>query len=162
MGARENIYRYLDVTGDGTGSTDGAVDGSSTPVLLKYLPTATVKIERMLVYIRDGGGFRAEYYGSISAGITNGITVKTYDQSVEDVDLTAGLAVKTNADWARLCYDATRIDFGSGDNFLSVRWTFSKSGRPLTLDNGDELRVTLADDFSDLVEHRFMIQGYRP
>ncbi len=154
-----NFFAYLDTVGNGTGSSDGAVDASGADVVLKYVPTKGVKIHRMLVFIRDSGAIQAERYGAISNGLTNGILMIATD-GTESVDLMGGLPVKSNADWSRNCYDMQPLTFGSGDNFVNVRWTFAKSGIPLIMEAGDSLEVTLQDDLSGLVEHRFKIEGY--
>ena len=156
----QQVFEYLDTVGNGTGSTDGAVDGSGTDVVLKYTAVEETQIARMIVHIRDNAAFRASYYGAISGGLTNGILVQVTDAS-GTIDLCAGVPIKANAGWSRVCYDVSYLDFGAGDNFLGVRWTFAKSGRPLVLEPTDVFSVTIQDDCSTLVEHTFFIQGHK-
>jgi hypothetical protein len=78
------------------------------------------------------------------------------------LDLMDGSNVKSVVGWAEHCYDITEHSFGSGNNFVVVRWTFEHAGRPLILDsfNDEKLVVTINDDLSSLVHHEFQIQGH--
>lgn len=154
-------------------------DGSGTNTLICpfrfYIKPAAGKvmhITRVLAHIRDTA-INADDYGAISGSLTNGITVKVVNDSGTIIDLTDGVTIKTSADWARVCYDAVPQTWGAGDEFLSARWTFTKSGEAITLqsdtyggadglavDKGNErLEVTLHDDLGGLVEHYFLAQG---
>lgn len=118
------------------------------------------ELARVLVYIEDTVGVSAEKYGNITAGLTNGITFIHKNGGVE-YDLMDGDVIKSNADWARECYDAQLLAWGSGNQMVTVRWTFSKSGIPIKLegDQGDQLIVRINDDLSGLVAHYFRFQG---
>jgi hypothetical protein len=116
----------------------------------------------MLVYVEDAGAFAAEEYGAIPT-LTNGVLVQKHDANGLVTDLTGGKPVKSNAQWSRTCYDMQEQSFGTGNNHIAVRWTFSKAGSPVVLDGtkGEFLRVLLNDDLSGLVEHNFFVQGLR-
>ena len=160
---RTTIFRYLDTVGDGTGTKNANVDGSSTPVVFKIKPAAgqIFRISSMITTIRDAGTFGAEGYGVLSE-LSNGVDVLTYDGAATVLDLTDGLSLTTNASWARACYDADVKTWGAGDQFLSARWTFAKSGQMIRLDGdaGEELRIVVNDNLTGLVEHYFFINGY--
>lgn len=156
------IYRFLDTVGDGTGTKDAAVNGSSTAVTYKYQPPNGViaVIARMLVHYGDTLAPSADDYGNITA-LTNGLLVQVRNVVDDSVvtDLLDGEPIKKNSDWSRFCYDLGLDDFGAGDNFLKVRWTFSKSGQPLEIHDAQYLCAVIQDDLTGLVEHHFMIQG---
>lgn len=155
-----HIYRYLDTAGNGTG-TKNAIGDYSTPdeFYISGPSSGRMVLERMIIHVRDGSGFSAEKYGGLTA-LTNGLSVAVVTEG-ETVDLTDGVPVKTNAAWGRLCYDLAFHITGAGDDFMSVRWTFSRSGKPIVLKSAtDKLGVTLNDDMTGLVEHYFMVQGY--
>ncbi len=117
-------------------------------------------INRMIVYVEDVGTFPSDKYG-YNLALTNGIHVAVQNASdVEIKDLDGNQNVKTNAQWSRLCYDVAYQPYGSGNDSLSVRWTFGNSGKKVSLSSGQSLVVTANDDFSGLVEHTFMVQGY--
>ena len=104
-------------------------------------------------------GLDAAFYGD-GIVLTNGIEVLHRASGVETV-ISGGEPIKTSSDWASICYDAKALRFGVGDEILSVRWTFTTSGTAIELegDSDDALIVRLSDDFSALVDHRFVVQG---
>ena len=160
------LYRFLDTDGDGTGTKTAVGDYSDDPgsgVEIFYIapPANTVyEIARIIPHVVDAGTFDSGSYGN-GIDLTNGIVIRISDSSGVLVDLTDDLPVITNTDWGRLCYDVTRSTFGTGNEYLHARWTFAKSGQPVRLvgDSGHKLEVVLNDDFSDLVEQYFMVQG---
>lgn len=157
-----HIFRYLDATGDGTGNKNFNADYSGGEQAILQPPANKIySINRMLVEILDTGVMGVGTYGAISA-ISNGISVQvqlTADDSVL-LDLMDGITVKTNGDWAALCYDAVINDTGAGNlGYVNVRWTFGKSGSPLRIRPTEKLVVNFSDNLVGLTEHRFMAQG---
>lgn len=157
------LIRVLDTVGDGTGTKDASGDYSAAAQTFLIKPPAhtTYIISRMIGSIRDGGSFDSGFYGN-GLTLTNGIKVYCKSNG-ETIDLFDGLSVLTNADWAGICYDIDISKFGSGNEYLNFRWTFSKSGTFIKLDGnkGDELYVELHDDFTGLVSQYFTVQGYK-
>ncbi len=155
------IFRYLDTNGDGTGTKNANGDYSGAADEFFITADSPCEIHRMVIEIEDTSGFAAAEYGNLGTNLTNGVKVSVDDHlGNELVDLVDGLNVTTNAEWARLCYDADLKTWGAGNEFLMVRWTFARSGQPITLTDGDKLIVTLNDNLSGLVSHYFMVQGY--
>lgn len=158
------LFRFLDTNGDGTGGNDSANDYSVTPE--EFLITAPAGyeyiLERMIVKIQDGNaGFDAEAYGGLSE-LTNGVHIRVYNAGgAVALDLMDGLPARSNVQWARYAFDAEVSDFGAGDNFFRVRWTFSRSGNPLVLQPGYSLRALMQDNLSGLVAQHIMVQGWR-
>jgi hypothetical protein len=153
------IFRYLDTAGDGSGTKEAIGDYSAGVDFKITAATASIDIYRMLVFIEDSGPLSADQYGNLAA-LTNGIEVKVKNAAgATTVDLTDGIPIKNNAGWARTCYDSTADDYGSGGNFVKVRWTFSASGQPLRIPVGHSFTVELSDNLTGLVEHTFMAQG---
>lgn len=164
-GTQKTIFsRYLDANGNGTGNKDFSADYSSAAEIAYIQPGASevFRVARMIVGIEDTSGFSAAEYGNLGGGLTNGVTVRKQSDGGTLIDLTDGLPVKTNASWGMLCYDVDLKTWGVGDELLVVRWTFAKAGQYLRLDgsNNERLEVVLNDDFSGLVAHTFMVQGY--
>jgi len=164
-GAQQKLLsRFLDTVGDGSGTKEGISDYSSTPGILRIAPGAgeVFRIARLIVSIEDTAGFAATGYGDVAGELTNGITVRVHDGTSLLMDLTDGVPLVSNADWSARCYDADVKTWGSGNDLLAVRWTFTKSGQYIRLDGdeSEEFQVYLNDDFTGLVSHRFLIQGY--
>jgi len=156
------FFRFADTVGDETGSADAAVNGAVTPqnFYLKCLSGQKgLTVHRLLAYIRDTGSFDAGAYGN---GITmaNGIEIALVgsDGAIK-IDLLDGIPIKSSGDWARQCFDIDHQSFGQGDDFMTVRWTFTKTGMPLSVGPLESIRVTINDDLTDLVEHKFQFQG---
>lgn len=159
----KSFFKFLDTVGDGSGSKSGVVDGSSTPVILRLNGTHTdLYINRMLVHIRCARvGFSADNYGDIE-NLTPGVQVSIFDKEtgLTIQDLCDGMCPKNNAEWGQLCYDQDPVDYGNGDRFVNVRWTFAKAGKPLVIKENQYIGVVLAANFGGLIAHTYMVNGY--
>lgn len=154
------ITRYLSDDGTTTGNKNANGDYSLAVEEWYYTATEDCELHRLLVSIEDAGGGTIQEYGNIGTALTNGIEVKLVNElDVVQYDLTDGLPIQTNGDWGSLCYDIDRKDWGNGNDFYQVRWTFSKSGVPLKLMTGWRLVAYLNDNLTGLVGHFFMTQG---
>ena len=126
-----------------------------------------------LEYLDTGAMYRAVTFAALRRNIDPAddepvaALVRRVDLAVTDsagnvlVQLTPS-PVKTSGDWAALCYDVAVATWGTGDEFLTARWTFAKfvSGG-LALNDGSKLVCTVNDDMRGLVSHRITAQGYR-
>ncbi|MCK5133520.1 MAG: hypothetical protein KAR40_15375 [Candidatus Sabulitectum sp.] len=161
----KRIDRFLDVNGDGTGNKNAIGDYSSTAQRFKLTnPTDSgrrMHLHRMIVQIRDSTDPSASEYGNLGAALTNGIHVRVRDANDNTLEnLTDDEPIKTNADYARFCYDSVIDNFkGTGDAFVSVRWTLDKAGGPLILQPGQSFMVELSDSFVGINNHGFLLQG---
>lgn len=159
--AEDRLSRFLDTVGNGTGTTSAIGDYSTPTSFFITPPTGEIYVlERFLVQIRDALALSADDYGNLTA-LTNGIVVKVTDASGDVVELTDGMPIKSNADWAMHCYDSDPDNYGNGDNFIHVRWTFSKAGYPISLTEGQSLVALMQDNLTGLVQHTFKVEGYR-
>lgn len=156
--------RYLDTNGDGTGTknANGNYSGGATSFYIQPPASTIYRISRLLVFVQDTNGFTPVEYGNTGSALSNGITVRVHNGTSTVADLTDGVPVQHNGDWARLCYDAQVLSWGTTDEMLSARLTFTKAGQFLRLDGDDteKLEVILNDDFTGLTEHYFLVQGY--
>ncbi len=163
MGVKREVYRLLDTNGDGTGTKNAVGDYSSVSTDF-FIQDATkvFYINRLLVQIEDTGAFATDGYGAIAGGtVTNGISVNVYDPDGNVLnDLTDGVMIKSNNDWARVCYDLKLENWASGNGAIHARWTFANAGHPIRLGQGDRLGVTLNDNFTGLVTQYFKVQGW--
>jgi len=157
------LVQHLTSTGVSGGTDDATGDYSGGQEIFYIQPPAgtVYRIARLLVFVRDSK-VNADDYGAITSGLSTGIGVRTQDDSGTLIDLVDGDKVQTSAEWAHHCYDATALAWGAGNEFLTVRWTFAKSGTVLRLDGdqNERLEVTLDDDMTGLLAHQFLVQGY--
>lgn len=165
------LYRYLDTSGDGSGTKNAIGNYSSTADIFYIQPAAgqVFRIVRMIILIGGkASSVKTDTYGSLSA-LTNGVTVRVQNDGGTVINLTDGIPVKTNAGWGGLCFDSVIYSSTSNtDTFNRVRWTFERAGYPIRLDgsSNERLEVLLNDDFTGgggadaLTSHYFMAQGY--
>lgn len=159
-----SLYRYLDTNGDGTGTKNANGDYSSAEEIFYIQPPANQRYElhRIIITLEDTSGFSAQEYGNLGAALTNGIEIKSRNNDVVTCDITAGIPIKTNAQWAALAFDVDLKSWGAGNELLTARLTFEKAGEPIVIcgNIGGRLEVSLNDDFSGLITQYFMVQGY--
>ena len=156
------FYQLMDTVGDRSGDVNMNVDGSTTPITFYIKPKAgeVIKLARIITSLRDGGSFDSGGWGNQTAELTNGLELKWKRDGVL-YNLTE-VPIKSHYDLASYSYDIDHSNFGSGDEFLTNRFTFTKAGQYLTLDGdlGDELQVIVNDDLTYLVDQRVSAQGY--
>jgi hypothetical protein len=159
---RSDLYQFLSKNGEGTGVINAIEDysGAADRFFIKPPKGKVYRIERMIVTIRDTGSMDSGGYGNGSA-LTNGLRLVKENKDGEVYDYTGGQTIKTNAQWAGYCYDLSLLQFGLGDEFINIRWTFAKSGAPITLDSAtdDQLSLIVNDNLSALTGHTFNMQG---
>jgi len=157
------FLRFADTNGDGTGTKNAAVNGSVTPVVFKIEPRGSERVlslHRMIVSVVDSGSFDSGAYGN-GLALSVGLEIAVYRSADDSVvlDLLDGNPIQKNIDWTWVCYDANVSNYGTGNESLNVRWTFTKAGAPVTVSRGEYLGITVNDDLTGLVDQRFFIQG---
>jgi len=159
---KRGLYQYLDPIGDGFGTPSVLGTYAATPqeFFIQPGPSEVFQITRIIILIVDSLAFNSGKYGN-NVVLTNGITLKEYDDSGLITDLTAGIPVKTNGDWAGKCHDFTEHGFGAGDVYGSIRLTFGKAGTNVRLVGALTGRLVLGvnDAFDDPVAHRYIVPG---
>ena len=135
---------------------------SQTDFILEPEGDDVLWVHRVLIFLEDTGSFDSEKYGN-GITLTNGISIKVYRGETETMDLMDANPVKTNSHWKRLCYDFSILDEGTGNKTAGARFTIEKGGVSIGLDGSksDQIRVELNDDFTGLVDHTFIFQGYK-
>lgn len=156
------ISRQMDTNGDGSG-TINANGNYAVPTRFYIQPAAgrVIYVARIIVTIEDTSGFQAEEYGNLGAALTNGITLQRSINGVLDTNFTP-VSVKTNAQWGSYCYDVDLKTWGTGNEFLLVRWTLERSGVGVVLDgnNLESLDIIVNDNLTGLITHHFVVQGH--
>ena len=148
------------------GAANMNVDGSAsaTPFYVSCPADTELLLERCLVTIYDTKGMQAEEYGDLGGSLSAGLSMKVMSSDGVTVlsDLTAGLPIKTNEGWARVCYDCDLTNFTNTTNAVAkMRWTFSKGGNPIFLTPGQRLEMVVDDDLTGLLSQYILIQGFK-
>ncbi len=160
------ISQYL--TDDGTQSGSAQMTGdytvaTGTPTRFYYQSESSraATLHRLLISISDSNGILASEYGNLNTALTTGITLDIRDDNGDVIlDLMDNRPVQTNGDWGELCYDVALQDWGAGDDYVLVRWTFANAGRSIHLPAGWNIGCSLVDDFTGLIKHGMVLQGF--
>jgi hypothetical protein len=161
-------YASLNGLGTGTINLNGNYSAATGTPDEAYIRVPSGKssftVTRVIVSVGDTKGMVGAEYGNLGAALSVGIEIKVRSTNAsgtdEISDLTAGLPITTNAEWARQCYDM-QIHTGTANanELLTARYTFGKHGAPIHLDADDEIAITLADNLTGLLSHHFLFEG---
>jgi hypothetical protein len=154
----------LDTSGAGSGTKAANVDFTLTDWAggtFSLLPGdgEIMAVTKLLVEIVDGGVMSADKYAGITA-LTTGVAIRVNSRRGVISDLTDGVLIKKNGDWARVASRLTITTFGSGDEALHAVLEFDQ---PIHLhgDRHERLEVVMpVEDMSDLSDQYFVAQGY--
>lgn len=157
------------------GSTISAIGNYSTysnNFIYQVPPGKIAALTRIIIYIGDDTSLNPDVYGGTNSPLTNGIIVSilnkddsvlqyVHSNTVSSFVGQTAQPIKTNGDWASLCYDFNIVpDGGSSKQDIGLfRWTFARAGTALILSNEEKFCVTVRDDHTTLLTHRFTIQG---
>lgn len=160
---RPMISQFLDSLGTGLGVVNIVADfsGASTDFWIEPPAGEVWHINRLMAKIQGSGTFRPEWYGP-TAALTNGIQIIHQRNGIEN-NLTGQLPIRNAGEFAAYLFDLKLHDFGSGDKFITTRWSFSESGVILRLDGdtNDKLIVRVNDNLTTLSGHKFIAQGHK-
>jgi hypothetical protein len=141
------------------GSASASANGT-TPVF--YCASVNTYLRRIIFFIEDTKGMEPEEYGNLGAALSSGYSLKVWNSAGGSAthDICNGLPITTNAEVGALCYDVDLKSWTNTTNEVALaRLTFEKSGEPLWLKPKSRLVIDLVDNFSGLIDHRFLIQG---
>jgi hypothetical protein len=160
------LYQFLDTNGDGSGTDDaGGVDGSVSGGVLFYIEAPSnyhYIISRLIITLEDAGNFVAGGFGA-EAALSEGQHYSVHNPSgTEVLDLTDGKNITANANFSSFMYDVSYLSFGTGNNFLSARWSMFRAGpKGLWLPPGYRLHNRINDNLSGIVSYQTHVQGFR-
>jgi len=155
------IFRYLDTVGDGSGTKNAVGNYATTPQTFQIVVPAGkgYTIESMTIHLSGATNFQILGYGSINAGLTNGVVLQAVVGGVT-LNFDDGAPFKTNDDLGHISANVNHVTYsGTGDS-LVVQFQVSDYGVPLTLNPGDSLQVVLHDNFTGLSSQHFIVKGY--
>lgn len=146
------------------GSRDMNVDGTGTAAIYKAICPAGKEVEAQRINIViEGTKVDPSDFGGIAGGITNGVGITAHSaDGTELIDYCNGFPVKTNIEWGILSGIDSRIQTGTGDDGLLVRFTFEKGSDATLLRAGHYLQAIISDDLTPagkVVKFFMMAQG---
>lgn len=157
---------YVKFLENETHGRDGAIDASGSPEVYKYQSPEgiTTAISTLTIIIEDQQAFKDLKYASLNDALGTGITVWLYGrQENPSISLLSGSSINITTDWLQLCSEMQMHKIQSNSTkAVALKWFIKRdNGRDLILNEGQELAIVLADDFSDLDRQDFSIQGFR-
>jgi hypothetical protein len=163
LSPENNLYQFLDTNGDESGTTDALGDhsGAADDYYIQPPSTEVYELARLIIFIQSTTVLASGKYGD-QAALTNGIKVIIENNGTEI--LLNKVAVKTHDDWAGICFNSENLNYGNvAGKSVAIRWSFFKAERNIYLNgaNSDKFILRLNDDFSNLVHHRFFMQGVK-
>lgn len=156
----------LSSNGDGTGTTNAKGNYSVGSPGVFYLQPPSNEIwciNSLSILITDDGIIDAGAYGD-GLVLANGYLLQIKSSATVLLDLAAGSPIKTNPDWGRLGGDAYLLDWGTGNDALSIILHFCELfGLPLRLNgaNNERIQFTCQDNTSGLVSQYLQAMGYK-
>lgn len=159
-------YPFSTSAGGARQNTNGAVNGSVTPVVMGFQPYQNIAVDvtRIIMFIEAEDSGDGTTFGGISA-LTNGIVFRKKENS----HYVNYFNAKKNNDFAGVAYDINYDDRAAPQNdyTVRVRRTFGgqdKAGVVIRLDGvktpADQLQVLIQDDLTDLIEFKVRVQGH--
>jgi hypothetical protein len=126
---------------------------------IKPPPGLIYELHRVLIRIYDTNVINSWEYIS-GATLTNGINICYIANGIE-VPVTP-FPIKTIGDWASYAgVDVRPLDTANQTRNWAIRWTFTKSGKPIYLwgSKDESICAKANDDFTSLVTHTAVVQG---
>jgi len=160
------FLRFLSTSGDGNVANSvatGDYSGAATDFYFQPGATQVFRIGMTQFTVSDNATFNQGDYAGIAAGLTNGVKLFQRINSVE-TQLIGGFTIKTNKDFFAASPDVELSTFAGTAQTISIAFkTFADSNAYLTLDGrtSDRIIVRLNDNFTSLVDQRFIIRGNR-
>jgi hypothetical protein len=152
------LEQLFSTGGDGSGITEMAAVAAVYRVVPP--PNYIYELHRMNMVLEDGTKFQGDLYGGISA-LTNGIVITTEGRKGVITNHTPQ-PIKKSGHWALVAgVDMSMTDFTSGNDIITVRWSFTKGGSVIVLDGkkGEFMQVNVRDTLVGLVSHIIQVQG---
>jgi len=152
------LEQLFSTGGDGS----GIIDMAGLPNVYKVVPPPgyTYELFRMNLVMEDATKFSGDLYGGVTA-LTNGIVITTEGQAGVIINHTPQ-PIKKSGHWALVAgVDMAMTDFATGNDIITVRWTFAKGGSNIVLDGnkGEFIKVNVRDTLAGLVSHIIQVQG---
>ena len=152
------LEQLFSTGGDGSGITEMAAAAAVYKVVPP--PGYTYELHRMNMVMEDATKFSGDLYGGISA-LTNGIVITTEGRKGVITNHTPQ-PIKKSGHWSLVAgVDMAMTDFATGNDLITIRWTFTKGGGVIKLvgNKGEYMQVNVQDTLAGLVSHIIQVQG---
>lgn len=149
------IWRVLDTSGDGTGTTNATGNYTTTTAFYIQPPAAsTYVLDQLIVSVEDSAVITYNSYGATT--VITGVVIQRVGSS-ETITLTNTVPITANQGWRRYC----EVDQTNAGGTHQLQAICDLRGMRLNGDQSEQLKVLLNDDYSGLDAHYFAVQGYK-
>lgn len=168
LAGKTQLRTYLRLEGEGAGSNDLNVDGSTTPQLFwkgsetnaaLFITSARILMNGTNLEINTND-FRRFGDAAVAPGLTDGIEFY-FEQSGEQTDLFIE-PIQTIGDFLNFADDFTNLvnSIGSQEDFLSFDFVFDQ---PVVLTPGsvDRIVMKISDDLTDIDLLKVIVRGWQ-
>lgn len=158
--------QFLSINGDGSGEANISGDYSLDPRIfyIQPAPNEIMEIGRLVVHITDAGTLPRDEYGGLGDELSNGIDIKVTNARSDGKSILTSL-IKTNANLHHLTdMGFSLTSFIGGIESLAAVFNCTTSRNECLILDGSQnhkIEVLVNDDFSGLVEHHFIIHGFK-
>ena len=156
------ILRPMTTDGTAGGDPNNEVDGSITPVKFWVQPEGTEdwRISQFTMAVSGTGAETRTGYGTIVAGLTNGIDFFVEIDGVEQI-VTVGAPLQNNQDLLRNGRDFGLFNFTGADDTIFVRDNLLDFSMGFVLRGSlnEKFGIIVNDDLTTLVQHQVFVKA---
>jgi hypothetical protein len=118
-------------------------------------------IKSLSILIQTSSKFNPSCYGN-QRDLDDGVVIYHTRKGAKNYIINEEHPIKTNTDWLFYDADIQQIHFGMiGPETFKIKMDFFKSTNTyVVLEHNDEICVELNDNFSNLIQHTFSIDGF--
>ena len=116
-------------------------------------------ISKLTITIEDNAMFATEKYGR-DLELKKGVKLYYTRDKVKHYIIGDNLPIIKNKDWFLYGCQVEQKDFKQGNKFLQITFDFNKTNNFIILNKDDRITFELHDDFHNLVNQVFNIEGF--
>ena len=116
-------------------------------------------ISKLTITIEDNAVFATEKYGR-DIVLKKGVKLYYTKDKVKQYIIGDNLPIIKNKDWFLYGCQVEQRDFKQGNKFLQITFDFNKTNNYIILNKGDRITFELCDDFHNLENQVFNIEGF--
>ncbi len=160
------IINFVGIGGDDSAS-DLNVDGDTVPQFAWWVSEDITIVSSINLIIMDNNGWQIDGFGGLGV-LDNGLRLAIVDDPTNEAsanEVGPGLTMQQHHDWSVITAagDIHELRSNDGRGVYSATWMPHKTlGRPLRINAGGGVLVTIQDDLSSLSFFKILINGIRP
>lgn len=131
-------------------------NGSTVPVEA-FFESDGITIVHCVTFLLLQDGLKHDGFGQAQTGLTNGL-ILTVQTPTQTTTVPIGLIITRHAHFASLSGNA----MANVGMFVSSWYPGQSTGRPLKLQDGEQIHALIQDDLTEITSLRILVQGVKP